>query len=176
MSRQYWISGLVGLSGILLGVLVPGGPIETRSFSHINPFVLGAFNTFLTTLVITSLLISYFVLSSKRWAMMVAGVCGFSFLAVYGLDLATVFPVSPDPMPPALLAIEVIGTILSFPLITLPLQALYKLESAGFTTINPLHQEQPPSLLTLQDIVIVLILGIGAVGIITFATKSAMGF
>ncbi|MEO0886325.1 MAG: hypothetical protein AAFY54_10350, partial [Cyanobacteria bacterium J06648_10] len=106
---QHWVAGLLGISGIALFTLVPGGPIETRSFAHINSITLGAFNTFLTTLVLGSLLLVYFVLRAHRWAMMGAAISGLSFLAVYGLDLVKIFPVSPDAMPPALFAVEVLG-------------------------------------------------------------------
>ena len=57
ISKRYWIAGLLALSAISLSLLVPGGPIETRSFSHINPIILASFNTFLTTLSILSLLL-----------------------------------------------------------------------------------------------------------------------
>jgi len=96
LHTKYWVAGLLGFSGLALGLLVPGGPIETRSFVHINPFTLGAFNTFLTTLGLGSLLLIYFVLRSERWVMFAAAVCGLSYLGVYGLDLAQVFPVSPS--------------------------------------------------------------------------------
>ena len=43
---KYWISGLLILSSGLLVSLIPGGSIETRDFSHINPIILGAFNAF----------------------------------------------------------------------------------------------------------------------------------
>ena len=43
-NQQLWIAGLLVLSSVLLSVLVPGGPIETLSFSHINPIILGSFN------------------------------------------------------------------------------------------------------------------------------------
>ena len=32
LRTHHWIAIVLGFSGIALGVLVPGGPIETRSF------------------------------------------------------------------------------------------------------------------------------------------------
>jgi hypothetical protein len=81
---KYWVASLLGFSGLTLSLLVPGGPIETRRFGHINLLTLGAFNTFLTTLGLGSLLLIYFVLKSERWAMLAAAVCGLSYLGVYG--------------------------------------------------------------------------------------------
>ncbi|MEL6930545.1 MAG: hypothetical protein AAFO95_18205, partial [Cyanobacteria bacterium J06600_6] len=48
-SIKYGVPALLALSSGLLTSLVPGGLIETRSFAHINPLILGSFNTFLTT-------------------------------------------------------------------------------------------------------------------------------
>lgn len=171
---HYWVAGLLGSSGIALSSLVPGGPIETRSFAHINPLTLGLFNTFLTTLALGSLLLIYFVLKSERWAMIAAAVCGLSFLGVYGLDLAQIFPVSPDAMPPALLAIEIIGTLLSLPLILLAIQALPASGKSQMVSASALHTHansaaQPSHMTALLGLSIV------ALSIIVFATRSAMG-
>ena len=116
------VAVLLVLSAVLLGILVPGGPIETRSFSHISPLILGAFNTFLTVLGIGSLALAYFAFKGKRWAALAAAFCGISYFLVYALDLGMIFPVSPDKMPPALFAIEVAGLLVSFPLTFLSLR------------------------------------------------------
>ena len=171
---QHWIAGLLGISGIALFTLVPGGPIETRSFAHINSITLGAFNTFLTTLVLGSLLLVYFVLRAHRWAMMGAVISGLSFLAVYGLDLVKIFPVSPDAMPPALFAVEVLGTILSFPLIALSVKALQGQGQDQFMTVPAIATDNNSTVQTPQ-ILMVIALAVIALGIIAFATKSAMG-
>lgn len=171
---KHWVAGLLGISGIALGTLVPGGPIETRSFAHINPLALGTFNTFLTTLVISSLPLIYFVLQSRRWAMILAAGFGVSYLGVYGLDLVKIFPVSPDAMPPTLLAIEVLGTMLSLPLIALSVQALQEpnqpiLAATPFPASNHAPIVRAPQLISVISLVLV------ALGIITFATRAAMG-
>lgn len=48
------IAILLYTSFLLLSSLIPGGPIETRSFSHIDSEVLLAFNTFLTLVALGS--------------------------------------------------------------------------------------------------------------------------
>ncbi|MEM6256002.1 MAG: hypothetical protein AAF821_24075 [Cyanobacteria bacterium P01_D01_bin.156] len=171
---KHWVAGLLGISGIALGTLVPGGPIETRSFVHIHPLTLGLFNTFLTTLVLGSLVLVYFVLQSKRWAMVAAAAAGLSYLGVYGLDLVKIFPVSPDAMPPALLAIEVLGTVLSFPLMALSIQALQASRQVTFADVAFPQSENHLSF-QLPHVVLTIGLGMLALGIITFATNSAMG-
>lgn len=171
---KHGVAALLGISGIALGTLVPGGPIETRSFVHIHPLTLGMFNTFLTTLVLGSLLLVYFVLQSKPWAMITAVGFGFSYLGVYGLDLAKIFPVSPDAMPPALLVIEVLGTVLSFPLMVLSIQAMQASRQRTFADA-PFLSSDNPHRFPLPQIVLSIGLGLVALGIITFATSSAMG-
>ena len=171
---KHWVAALLGISGIALGTLVPGGPIETRSFVHIDLLTLGVFNTFLTTLVLGSLLLIYFVLQSQRWAMLTAAGAGLSYLGVYGLDLAKIFPVSPDAMPPALLAIEVLGTVLSLPLMLLSIQALQASKQRTLANVTFSHPDNP-HYIQLPHIVITISLGIAALSIITFATSSAMG-
>ncbi|MEM9542720.1 MAG: hypothetical protein AAGA60_24915 [Cyanobacteria bacterium P01_E01_bin.42] len=173
LQMKHWLAGLLGISGIALSSLVPGGPIETRSFSHIDPVILGAFNTFLTTLCLGSLLLIYFVLKSDRWAMFAAAVCGLSFLGVYGLDLAEIFPVSPDGMPIALLAIEVLGTILALPLMVLSMQGISTLKPT--TADAPILQAESLPLLQTPRMVIAIGIAIVGLGIIVFATYSAMG-
>ena len=61
MNQQKKVAVLLVVSSFLLAILVPGGPIETRSFSHISPLILGSFNTFLTLLGMLSLPLAYFV-------------------------------------------------------------------------------------------------------------------
>ena len=174
-STKYSVAGLLGISGIALSSLVPGGPIETRSFAHINPVTLGVFNTFLTTLTLGSLILVYFVLKSERWAMIGAALCGLSFFGVYVADLAVIFPVSPDAMPPALLTIEVLGTVLSLPLMGFAVQALQAANQPAFVSANTPQTNTNKTMQALQ-IVFSLVVGTIGLGIIIFATNAAMGF
>lgn len=49
------INLLLIVSAVNLTLMVPGGFIESRDFSHISSITLGAFNVFLTTLGMVSL-------------------------------------------------------------------------------------------------------------------------
>ena len=166
---KYWISGLLIISSGLLGSLVPGGSIETRDFSHIEPIILGTFNTFLTVLAIGSLLLVYFIFREAKWAFMVAAICGISYFMVYILDLGTIFPVSSDPMPMTLFIIEIIGTIVSLPLTFLSVNKVLKIDQTGKLVIAHKKAYSPTFLY-----IAFLSIFIGC-GIITFATVSAMG-
>ncbi len=174
-STKYSVAGLLGISGIALSSLVPGGPIETRSFAHINPVTLGMFNTFLTILALGSLILVYFVLKSERWAMLGAALCGLSFFGVYVADLAVIFPVSPDAMSPALFIIEILGTVLSLPLMGLAMRAW---QASRQTAFVPATTPQTHVTKTMQawQMVLSLAVGIVGLGIIMFATNAAMGF
>lgn len=166
---KYWLALLLGLSGIALSVLVPGGPIETRSFAHIHPVTLGIFNTFLTVLGLGSFLLIYFVLKAQTWATIAGAGCGLAYVGVYGLDLAQIFPVSPDPMPLALWAIEVFGLVIAIPLIGLSIVGIQSAKIGDRTSIIPsISTEQ-----LIYTIGLLLLLGCS---IIAFATRSAMGY
>jgi hypothetical protein len=52
---------LLLLSTLLFWTLIPGGPVETRRFSHLSPFILGSFNKFLAVLGLGSLVVVYFI-------------------------------------------------------------------------------------------------------------------
>ncbi|MEJ8569414.1 hypothetical protein V3330_17440 [Wenzhouxiangellaceae bacterium CH-27] len=103
------------VSGLMLATLAPGGPVETRDFSHIQPVILGLFNAYLTVLGLGSLLLGFLALRRPLHPSLPV-LAGLSYLAVYGLDLTRVFPVSPTPMNQALWSIEVAGLILAVPL------------------------------------------------------------
>ena len=166
MSRS--VAALLVASALLLGVLVPGGPIETRSFAHIAPLVLGSFNTFLTTLGIGSFAFAYFVLKHRHWAFMASAVCGILYFLVYALDLGKIFPVSPDEMPTALFAIEATGTLVSFPLTCLSLKLAHmRIRSDG--------DRERVAVMKKEHILLLGIMVLAGIGIITFATLSAMG-
>jgi len=164
--NRYFVPSFLILSCGLLGVLIPGGPIETRNFSHISPVILGAFNTFLTLLGIASIMIIYFIFKHKAWAFLASLVCGVSYFLVYVLDLWNIFPVSSDPMPNALYIIEMLGLIASIPLMIFSVQGMI------CRTTN--NQDLKNELYSKKIIFVVLLLMLVGVGIIIFATKSAM--
>ena len=161
---KFIVSFLLVLSALMLGVLVPGGPIETRSFSNYSPLILSVFNVFLTTLGLFSFALVYFVLREKRWALIASAVCGAGYLAVYLLDLCKIFPVSMDKMPVMLMFIEISGSLVSLPLM------LISIQSAGKILVNN-------NSLTLNHKRLVLVIGllvlVGTL-IVIFATNAAM--
>ncbi len=162
---QTTIIVILVLSMILLSILIPGGPIETRDFSHISPFILGLFNTFLTLLGMISLPVAYFVYHSKKWAYYGTIIIGVAYFLVYVLDLAHIFPRSPSPMPTLLMAIEIAGTLLALPLIFLPKRiGLLDLESKHYS----LH-------FNAKVLMLIIVIVIVSLAIILFATRAAMG-
>lgn len=110
------LSLLLLLSGLGLSILVPGGPVETRDFSHISPIILALFNSYLTALGVGSFMLAYFCFQRQRWAFKAAVLAGVSYLWVYAIDLARVFPTSPTPMPTALEVVEILGVLLALPM------------------------------------------------------------
>lgn len=160
----YAVAGLLALSAVLLGILIPGGPIENRNFSHISPLKLGMFNVFLTVLGIGSFALVYFSIVGAGPAFIAAALCGISYFLVYALDLGKIFPVSPDRMPRALFWIEVVGLILSIPLIFLSF--VYIFMSKGGVNASGITSG---TMIIVLAVMIVL-----GIGIVIFATKSAM--
>ena len=77
--------------------LVPGGPIETRDFSHLSPAAYWGFNAFLIALAAAGFVSVYFVWKDRRGGYWTAIVVAWLYVAVVALDLGHVFPVSPDP-------------------------------------------------------------------------------
>lgn len=160
---------LLVLSMLLLSVLVPGGPVETRDFSHISPVILGLFNAFLTILGMGSLFVAYGVYRQHDWSFGWAMACGVSYLFVYLLDLASIFPVSPTAMPLSLLAIECAGSVVALPVVVLSYQQLIN-TSTLMTHANPINDITP-----YKPVAVFVIASVIGAAIIIFATLSAMG-
>lgn len=111
---------------VLLTILVPGGPVETRGFTHINPKILSVFNVFLTSVGIISLLLIYFVFKNQKWSYLMSFFCGLTYFIIYAIDLGDLSPVSPTAMPLVLFMIEIIGSIVSLPLMYLSLKGFWE--------------------------------------------------
>ena len=104
---------LLGVIFVLLAILVPGGPVETRFFSQLPAWMHWGFNLFLISLGIFTAITLVFTVLKRRWAFVAAIAAGGLNILVYVRDLAGIFPVSADPKPAALLWIEVIDSILA---------------------------------------------------------------
>jgi hypothetical protein len=165
MNARNSLAALLIISAVLLGVLIPGGPIETRSFSQISPAILLGFNTILTILGLGSVVLAYLALNRRKGAYMLSVFFGVANFLVYALDLLGIFPVSPDSMPRILRWIEVAGIVVSFPLISLSMQLALTLDN----TVNS-RTEIPKS----RYLSLIFLMAMAAIGIITFATREAM--
>ena len=162
---KYPVALLLVVSAGLLAVMVPGGQVETRSFAQLSPLTLVAFNTFLTTLGVCSCVVAYWALRGRRVAFVQAAVCGGLYLLVYALDLAGVFPVSADAMPPVLAALEWAGSLVALALFFLALR-----------NARTARRETPgrPSGRSGWFVFAVALVCLGAAGVIVFATRAAM--
>lgn len=152
---------LLGLSALLLMSLVPGGPIENRDFSHIAPWVLTAFNTFLTLLGMGSLLVIPLCLKGLRLGGSLAMLAALSYFVVYVIDLLGLFPQTPSTMPLALFSIEVVGSLIALPLFWAGRQLRQLSDAAGqqHTALKPWQ---------------VVVLTLTGIAVVIFATYSAM--
>ena len=165
MEARYSIATLLIMSAVMLGVLIPGGPVETRSFSQIPSVILVGFNSFLTTLGLGSLVLSYFVLNRHQGGYILSAFCGVACFVVYALDLLGIFPVSPDNMPHLLRMIEVTGVIISIPLVSFSIQSALKPDNAVHSGTGT--QE-------LDSKRLIFLIALTAIGIVIFATHAAM--
>ena len=116
------VSALLAASVAILIPMVPGGPVDTRSFAVLSGFAFWGFNVFLISLGLASVVFAFVVSRGRRWDFGVTLALGACYLAVWALDLGGIFPTSPDPMPSTLLLLEVLELGMSAALITLSAQ------------------------------------------------------
>ena len=166
MKTNYIIAFLLILLSILLTILVPGGPIETRDFSSYSPFILTLFNIFLTSLGILSFLGAYLAIKNKAYYIIISAFFAICYIVVYIFDLFKIFPVSPIPMPQTLFIIEVVSTILGFILLYICIK---------YNNLESKNKENITLKLSFYKIISLLVVLLFAIGIVIFATKSAMG-
>jgi hypothetical protein len=155
------------LSIFTLSWMVPGGPVETRDFSHLAPQIAWAFNIFLTSLILLAIALIYFLFKKQKWAYQLTGVVGFAFFLVFVLDLGKIFPVSPDPMSPLLLLMEILGLIFGILLMWLAYKTI-KMTDISFW----LNTTKLPNMVILIG---VTLLFFGAF-VVYFATSSTLNF
>ena len=153
------------ISILTLAWMVPGGPVETRSFSNNLPEVVLGFNIFLTALIIVAISLVYFMSKKQKWAYQANGIVGFAFALVFILDLGGIFPVSLDPMQKLLFAMEVVGLLLGILLMWLSYKTIQTIpENFWMNTVKI-----PKFWITMG--IMLLLLG---VYVIYFATTSAL--
>ncbi len=157
------INYLLVFSAVNLALMIPGGFIESRDFSHISPIILAGFNIFLTLLGMIGLFLVYFVIRNQKWALKIAFICGLSYFLVYVFDLVGLFPKSPTPMPLLLFLLEILGTISAVAMM------YYSALSVKFSS-------NKTGLVINRIIYLIVILAILlSIWIIIFATNAAMG-
>ncbi|WP_019961635.1 hypothetical protein [Woodsholea maritima] len=93
--------------------LVPGGPIETRDFSHLGGPVFWGFNAFLISLGLIAIASAVMLRFGYNLAAWIAIGVSWGYIFVVALDLGHVFPLSPDPIPLLLGIIEILDGILA---------------------------------------------------------------
>ena len=147
--------------------MVPGGPVETRDFSHLEPRVAWAFNIFLTSIFLLAIVLIYFLQQKQKWAYQLTGVVGLVFFLVFVLDLGKIFPVSPDPMSPLLLVMEIMGLIFAVLLMWLPYKTI-KMTDTPFW----LSAVKVPMIVKITGVALLLF---GAF-VVYFATSSTLKF
>lgn len=104
-----FISLVLFLNVTLLAILVPGGPIENRDFTHLKGSVFWGFNVFLISQGLMTFVNAYFVLSGISIWQPLAIAVAIGYMIVYALDLAKIFPKSPTKMSKALQLLEIIN-------------------------------------------------------------------
>ena len=88
---HYIIAFLLVTLSLLLTILVPGGPVETRDFSHYSETILTLFNIFLTALGLLSFVVAFLVTKKKRYSIVLSAVFALLYIFVYVLDLFKIF-------------------------------------------------------------------------------------
>jgi hypothetical protein len=83
-------------------------------------------------------------------------------------DLGKIFPVSPNEMPAALLAIEVVGILVSIPLAYLSLRVIQMPMELSFAY-------KAGTVMNKKCVLILAVMVLVGIGIIIFATLAAMG-
>ena len=150
---------------ILLALLIPGGPVENRDFSHLKPAVVWSYNGVLTILGFGSLLLVYFLFLRKKSAYKFALLVGFLYFVLDVLDLFQIFPKSPTPMSPLLLVFEILILLLSL------LTMFFSYKALTIREIEGERKDFLPKPIRVIGFVLILVLSIIA---ITYASLSIM--
>jgi len=165
MSYQKITIYVLVLSLFTLSWMVPGGPVETRSFSNILPEIVMGFNIFLTSLMIVSIALVYFMHKKQKWAYQLTTVVGLAFALVFILDLVGIFPISLDPMQRLLFVMEIIGLILGLLLMFLSYKTIQVTEESFW-----LEKSKIPKVWIIAGVTLLLF----GVYIVYFATTAAL--
>ncbi len=108
---------------LILVPMAPGGVVDTRDFSALPRWQYRLFNVFLVSLGLASLTTATFAVLGTE-VFFAAVVIGLLYVLVFALDLAKVFPVVEDPLPPQLLVLEVLDLALGGVLVVVAVEGL----------------------------------------------------
>ncbi len=97
--------------------------MDTRDFSALPRWQYRLFNVFLVSLGLASLTTATFAVLGTE-VFFAAVVIGLLYVLVFALDLAKVFPVVEDPLPPQLLVLEVLDLALGGVLVVVAVEGL----------------------------------------------------
>lgn len=115
---------LVALTS-LLTPMAPGGVIDTRDFGALPRWQFRAFNVFLVSLGLASLVVATLALLAPGDGVLVAAaVVAALYVGVFAADLGAVFPVVEDDLPGALVVLEAISLALAGVLLVVVAQGL----------------------------------------------------
>ncbi len=151
----------------MLSSLIPGGPIENRDFGHLGVTAVLSFNLFLAGLILASSVAVVLTWKRSHFGGGLAFLCSVGFAGVYLLDLLEIFPTSPTAMSAALYYVEAIGLIAAGLLMAASQSVRVSKGDAGM----PDAQTRSFSL----SLPLVLIILSVSLGIVVFATSSALG-
>jgi hypothetical protein len=89
-------------SVLILAPLIPGGPIETRTFAEYPIWAIASFNLVISVIVLAALPLAWIGRRGGRRVAIGSVLDGAGFTAIYALDMLKILPVSETPMSPTL--------------------------------------------------------------------------
>lgn len=92
--NEHFIPLLLGISLALLALSIPGGLIENRDLSQIDPEVLSTFTTFLSVLGIGSIVLVWYTFNKSAVALLLSILVGLTYVSIHLADLFGIFPAS----------------------------------------------------------------------------------
>ncbi len=166
-----WLSVVLVTLFCCLALLIPGGPIENRDFSHLAPATVWIFNTFLTLLGFSALVVAFFAWKQARWTFSAALSIGLLFAIVDLLDLLHIFPTSPTPMSLLLWSFAMGILLLSGLAIFVSLRLL---SLSATIDSHPLPQSKGAAFVTRHKVLIAALFLLLSIAAIVFASLSIL--
>ena len=102
----------LGIAIITLFSMIPGGPVENRSFANVIPAAALGLNIFIGSTLVLAFLSVFFMSKKQKWAYQAVGLIGINYILIFVLDLGKIFPVSLDEMSNLLFNLEIFALLL----------------------------------------------------------------